>query len=66
MAQQTSEAGFPPQTRVRRKGYVPSGLYTGTVISDEGPERVFVSWDLGANSAVGRPPFVPASELELR
>ena len=66
MAQQTSVRAFPPRTRVRRKGYVPAGLYAGTVISDEGPERVFVSWDLGANSAVGRPPFVPASELELR
>ena len=45
---------------------MPAGRYAGTVISDEGPERVFVSWDLGVNSAVGRPPFVPASELELR
>ena len=64
MAQQKSEAAFPPKTRVRRKGYSPASLYAGTVIYSEGHRRVFVSWDYGV-SGVGRPPSVPASELEL-
>lgn len=67
MAQQKSEAAFPPQTRVRRKGYLPSGSYTGTVLRGgrtAAADRVFVSWDYGVNSAVGRPPFLAASDLE--